>query len=267
MVFRTNLKCYTSVFGDKYLDGGKIILPPSSLHILMEEGLGYPMMFKLTNKEMDISTHCGVLEFIANEGSMYVPYWIMQQLQIQDGDNIFVENVFLKSAKYSKFQPQSKEFLELEDVKSTLEEKLRDFTCLTLNDVISIIHENKVYELRVLELSAPATCIVECDMNVDFAAPVDYIDPSNKDMYDRWEKNTKMKRYNSKTLFSGHGRTLSGKKDIKDNSYLQIQKGVPNYEFKRQKLTFSKVGVQDVIQQTTEIKDEYMGKGNVLVPD
>lgn len=36
----------------------------------------YPMMFKLDNRRGDRNTHCGVLEFIADEGLVYMPYWV-----------------------------------------------------------------------------------------------------------------------------------------------------------------------------------------------
>ena len=36
----------------------------------------YPMLFKLTNKNSDRVTHCGVLEFVADEGICYLPHWV-----------------------------------------------------------------------------------------------------------------------------------------------------------------------------------------------
>ena len=36
----------------------------------------YPMLFKLTNTRTQRETHCGVLEFIAEEGRVYLPYWV-----------------------------------------------------------------------------------------------------------------------------------------------------------------------------------------------
>ena len=36
----------------------------------------YPMLFKLTNKKKSRETHCGVLEFVADEGRIYIPYWV-----------------------------------------------------------------------------------------------------------------------------------------------------------------------------------------------
>ena len=34
------------------------------------------MLFKLTNKQTKRETHCGVLEFVADEGRIYIPYWV-----------------------------------------------------------------------------------------------------------------------------------------------------------------------------------------------
>ena len=42
----------------------------ASLHI------EYPMLFKVENPKEGQITHCGVLEFIAEEGLLYMPYWV-----------------------------------------------------------------------------------------------------------------------------------------------------------------------------------------------
>ena len=34
------------------------------------------MLFKLENRSSGKRTHCGVLEFIAEEGMIYMPYWV-----------------------------------------------------------------------------------------------------------------------------------------------------------------------------------------------
>ena len=44
----------------------------ASLHI------EYPMLFKVENRRNSRSTHCGVLEFIADEGMVYMPYWVCE---------------------------------------------------------------------------------------------------------------------------------------------------------------------------------------------
>jgi ubiquitin fusion degradation protein 1 len=34
------------------------------------------MLFKLQNNQQARHTHCGVLEFVADEGRIYIPYWV-----------------------------------------------------------------------------------------------------------------------------------------------------------------------------------------------
>lgn len=37
------------------------------------------MLFQVENRRDARSTHCGVLEFIADEGMVYMPYWVSYQ--------------------------------------------------------------------------------------------------------------------------------------------------------------------------------------------
>jgi ubiquitin fusion degradation protein 1 len=57
--------------------GGKVFLPPSALDKLTRLHISYPMIFELINGAKDEKkTHAGVLEFIAEEGKIYLPYWV-----------------------------------------------------------------------------------------------------------------------------------------------------------------------------------------------
>ena len=56
--------------------GGKVILPPSALDKLTRMHIVYPMMFELVNGAKERTSHAGVLEFIAEEGKIYVPFWV-----------------------------------------------------------------------------------------------------------------------------------------------------------------------------------------------
>lgn len=47
-----------------------LFLFTARLHIV------YPMLFKLSNARSGRHTHCGVLEFVADEGKIYLPYWV-----------------------------------------------------------------------------------------------------------------------------------------------------------------------------------------------
>jgi ubiquitin fusion degradation protein 1 len=59
--------------------GGKVIMPPSALDKLTRLHITYPMMFELHNGAKDRMTHAGVLEFIAEEGKIYLPFWVSKQ--------------------------------------------------------------------------------------------------------------------------------------------------------------------------------------------
>lgn len=56
--------------------GGKVIMPPSALDKLTRLHITYPMLFELINGVAEKMTHAGVLEFIAEEGKIYLPFWV-----------------------------------------------------------------------------------------------------------------------------------------------------------------------------------------------
>ena len=79
-------------------------MPPSALDQLSQLNISYPMLFKLTNNTTQRVTHAGVLEFVAEEGKVYMPYWMMQNLLLQEGDLVRVETATLPRATFTKFQ-------------------------------------------------------------------------------------------------------------------------------------------------------------------
>jgi ubiquitin fusion degradation protein 1 len=56
--------------------GGKIIMPASALDKLSRLHITYPMLFELHNGQKQRMTHAGVLEFVAEEGKVYLPNWV-----------------------------------------------------------------------------------------------------------------------------------------------------------------------------------------------
>ncbi|KAI8897647.1 ubiquitin fusion degradation protein UFD1-domain-containing protein [Globomyces pollinis-pini] len=162
--------------------GGKIILPPSALAKLSNLHIEYPMLFRLENKKENAATHAGVLEFIAEEGRVYLPRWMMSTLMVEEGQLISVENTSLALGKFVKIQPQSVNFLDISDPKAVLEQAFRHFACLTQGDIISISYNDTLYEILVMETkpSEKGISIIETDLEVDFAAPLGYIEPEYK---------------------------------------------------------------------------------------
>lgn len=92
---------------------------------------------------------------------------MMHNLLLEEGDIVQIESVSLPVATFSKFKPQSPDFLEITNQKAVLENALRNFACLTTGDLVAIKYNSKIYELCVLETKpGNAVSIIECDMNV-----------------------------------------------------------------------------------------------------
>lgn len=177
--FSRQFRCYPVSFIDKseLENGDKIVLPPSALDSLARLNIAFPMLFQLESRQ-GRKTHCGVQEFIAEEGHANVPYWLMQNLLVAEGGMVTIRNANLPKGTFVKFQPQTSDFLKISNPKAVLEATLRNFTCLTKGDSIAINYNNKVYYIDVLEVApGEAISIIETDVNVEFAAPKDYVEP------------------------------------------------------------------------------------------
>ncbi|KAI5294226.1 ubiquitin fusion degradation protein [Ascosphaera acerosa] len=153
---------------DNLNHGGKVIMPPSALDRLTRLHITYPMMFELVNGAQEKCTHAGVLEFIAEEGRIYLPQWI--------------KSTDLPPGSFIKLQAQSPAFLDITDPKAVLEQSFRNFSCLTTGDVFTFSYNDVIYEMAVLETKPEtqknAVSVLETDLEVDFAAPVGYTEPT-----------------------------------------------------------------------------------------
>ncbi|KAF8405330.1 hypothetical protein HHK36_010234 [Tetracentron sinense] len=205
--FEQTYRCYPASFIDKpqLESGDKIIMPPSALdrlgelfsvgssladivfevqnlrlklHFAASLHIDYPMLFELRNAATERVSHCGVLEFIAEEGMIYMPYWMMENMLLQEGDTVRLKNVTLPKGTYVKLQPHTKDFLDISNPKAILETTLRNFSCLTTGDSIMVAYNNKKYYIDIVETKpSNAISIIETDCEVDFAPPLDYKEP------------------------------------------------------------------------------------------
>jgi ubiquitin fusion degradation protein 1 len=145
----------------------KIILPISAFEELIKIEIEYPMLFQLTFNNK--TTHCGVLEFTAPEGSVLIPKWMMNNLELKNDSIINIKNISLPKATYVKFKILTSDFWKHNNFRSILENTLSKYTCLTKNDIISINYENNDYQFQIIELQPnDAVSIVETDCEVDF---------------------------------------------------------------------------------------------------
>lgn len=94
-------------------------MPPSALASLTSLEIESPWTFQLRNPSNPAaSTHAGVLEFIAEEGVVHLPYWMMKTLRLEEGDPIRITGTELPKGKFVKLQAQTVHFLEISDPKA-----------------------------------------------------------------------------------------------------------------------------------------------------
>ena len=226
------------------------------------------MLFQLKNLKHNRQTHCGVLEFVPNnEPVCYLPQWMMNYLRLEDGDEIHVQSIEqLPRATFVRFQPQSKTFLDISNPKAVLEKHLRNFSCLTKGDMISIHYLNHNYDLFVEDVKpANAVLIIDCDMEVDFAPPVDYVEPKSRSTTGKEQQqphqNSPITTTTTTTTafmpFHGHGNRLNGKirsNGDEEKNHLETvpMRGVPNYDYKYGLLQFPRQPLRAVNDERNE---------------
>lgn len=162
--------------------GDKIKLPPSCFTELSNQGAldKGPMCFRLSRLDGSPSseqqtTHSGVLEFTAREGSVELPPHVWSNLfhgSELDCPLVEVKYVSLPKGSYAKLQPEDLGFSDLPYHKAVLETSLRRHTTLSQGDVITVLHGDLSYKLRVLELKpSPSVSVIETDVEVDIIEP------------------------------------------------------------------------------------------------
>lgn len=106
----------------------------------------------------------------------------MKRLNLNEGDGIRLYGTRLPKGKFVKLQPQSVTFLELSDPKAVLEQAMRAYTVISPGDIIEIHYNMMTFELLVMEVQPDAAgiSVLNTDLEVDFAAPVGYVEPERK---------------------------------------------------------------------------------------
>lgn len=153
-----------------YEAGDKIILPSSALDALARRAVELPMLFQIENPATGQRSHCGVMEFIADEGMCYMPHWMMEVLGLPENGIVVIRNRQLPKASFVRLQPMSKVFYDFTDPKALLEKLLRSYSCLTKGDTVRFKYLRNTFDMKVVDLKPADACsIIETDMMVDFA--------------------------------------------------------------------------------------------------
>ena len=133
------------------------------------------------NIELGYSTHCGVIDFTAEEDNCYIPLHMFNRLCLIEGMTVNLRNVVLERGSFIKFRPHKTEFIMNPNPKVILENALRNYVCITKGDTITVEFNKKHYLIDVVDTKPKETiCLTNVDVNVDFDAPLDYVDEDHK---------------------------------------------------------------------------------------
>jgi len=187
-VFR--LPAYSSQYNphEQEIDGGdKIIVHNGILQALMsrfgDRTLPSPLIFEIQaiNSPGRRTSHCGVLEFSADQATAFLPTWMMRNLNLREGGDVQLKLKELPQATSIVFQPLKYTFTQIPTPKLALEHALRGFTALTCGDTISIRIGDESHDLVVQDLKPDtkipgaknAGCVVNAQLAVDFLPPLE----------------------------------------------------------------------------------------------
>jgi ubiquitin fusion degradation protein 1 len=179
------LRVYPSYFVERpdLENGNKVLLPPRILEQITSDGnIPHPMVFSISTLRTQKTVYVGVLEFMAPDDAVVMPFWLFNELHLNEGEMVRLGLVdFLPKATFAKIRPHKTEFIDLPDPRAILEIHLRDFVCFTKNETIAINFMGKQYMLDVLELKPEnqynAAILIDTDLNIEFEAPLDYVEP------------------------------------------------------------------------------------------
>ena len=156
-----------------------IILPSKALQVLsLMKNFGdskNPILFRILNIQLNIYTHCGVVEFTAENDCCYIPDNMFDRLSLEEGQQVNVRALTLRPGTYIKLQPHKTEFINNPNPKTILEYNLRNYFCVTEGDTLSIKFSNKIYKIDVVKCKPDkAIRTLNSDLEVDFDPPKDY---------------------------------------------------------------------------------------------
>jgi ubiquitin fusion degradation protein 1 len=107
----------------------------------------------------------------------------METLILEPGDLVNIQSTELPLGNFVKFQPQDVSFLEISDPKAVLQRALNNLSTLTKGDIFTFDYNDTIYSIAVLETKPEspknAICIIDVDLNVDFAPPIGYEEPKH----------------------------------------------------------------------------------------
>lgn len=166
--------------------GGKVCLPPQCLERIVRTGTNIPrlMVFNVQTATKNRCVKCGVIDFTAANGEIWMPEWMLKSLDFP-GEVIvtLMAGEEVPKATSLLFQLLDHDLLKL-GAKVILERHLRSFPILSQGEVIPIEFNGKIYPLKIAKAEPYGGHVitVDTDIAVDFVCPQE--EPKEED---NWE--------------------------------------------------------------------------------
>jgi len=162
--------------------GGKVILPQSVLREVMDisgNEIHSPIVFTIIKNDADLIS-VGVEEFSSPENYIYLPNFIMEQYWLPHESEVMLRYEKVEKGTMVELEPHSMTFIDSDAKgKKYLESYIsKHYPVLRKGSTILIKENDNEYYINIKN-TAPADIIltVDTDLTVEFAQPLDYVEP------------------------------------------------------------------------------------------
>lgn len=197
---------------DRFLSGGRILLPQKCLGEISRLSVVYPLQFKVTlraspqrEEKEPKYVYAAVLEFTAERGMVVLPDWMADYLGLPPAlsssamRSIFVDlqTCNLGGANTVKLQPHSSNFISLSDPREVLERQLLNYPVLMVGTSIIVRHAKTDFLIRIVSLLDHRNREVEAvlsaradlqatEVKVEFEPPMDSLENEEEEEEVLW---------------------------------------------------------------------------------
>lgn len=181
------------------LEEDKIILPESALTTLSTQDAFHNgvMLFVIhrldTEGHVTSTTHCGVREFSAPEGTIVLSRKVVDSLNTVEEEGtrldlssttmrIRIKFIRMTKLEYVKLRPLDNRFSTIAKVKSMLTQNLTNHATLTKGDILSVWYKGDEHRLRVIETKPEDHgSLIDTDLEVDLDVSEEHIRKSEEE--------------------------------------------------------------------------------------
>jgi translation initiation factor 1 (eIF-1/SUI1) len=121
---------------------------------IMDEYEKSPFYFCIESS-IDTFCYCGVQDFTADEGLVYIPNHLLDQLAINGCDVVTVKYINnVPKGEFVVIEPLNKEIFDIKDLDKYLEKVISGYCVLYQNQVINFQYEDNNYKILIKKIKA-----------------------------------------------------------------------------------------------------------------